>query len=165
MYFFHLDITISSVSLTKSPNSIPIAGSMTTYTFNCSVKIQCNTPYCGVDTINIEWSFNNVIITDTSPFVKINTEDTFVNGNDTVQSILTTEGSITTSHAGIYQCRVNLASDTDVVMSNNVTLNVQSKLLTPTTHCVGEGYSTLSCVQLQNLREKKPRLNTSSHSS
>ena len=138
---------------------------MTIYTFNCSVNVQCNTQYCGMDTVNIEWFFNNVTITDTSSFVKITTGDASVNGNDTVQSILTTEGSITTSHAGIYQCRVNLASNTDVVMSNTVTLNVQSKLLTRITHCVGEGYSTLSCVQLQNLTEKKPKLNTSSHSS
>ena len=83
-----------------------------------------------MDTINIEWSFNNAIITDTSPLVNINTGDISVNGNDTVQSILTTEGTINTSHAGIYQCRASLASDnTVVVMSNNETLNVQSELL------------------------------------
>ena len=83
-----------------------------------------------MDTVNIEWSFNNVIITDTSPLVNINTGNTSVNGNDAVHSVLTTEGTINTSHAGIYQCRASLASDnTVVVMSNNETLDVQSKLL------------------------------------
>ena len=127
--FFHLDVTISNVSLTKSPSSVPIAGDTTTYTFNCSVNVQCNTPYCDMDTVNIEWFFNNVIITDTSPFVNITTGDTFVDGNDTVQSILATKGSINTSHAGIYQCRANLTNNTYVVMSNTVSLNVQSELL------------------------------------
>ena len=130
MCFFHLDVTISSVSLTKSPSSIPIVGDTTTYTFSCSVNVQCTTPYCGMDTVNIEWFFNNVIITDTFPLVNINPGDTSVNGSDTVQSIIITEGTIATSHAGIYQCRANLASNTTVVvMSNNETLNVQSELL------------------------------------
>ena len=130
MCFFHLDITISSVSLTKSPSSIPIAGDTTTYTFNCSVSVQCTTPYCGMDTVKIEWFFNNVIITDTFPLVNITTGNTSVNGTDTVHSILTTEGTISTSHAGIYQCRANLTSNTTVVvMSNTVTFNVKSKLL------------------------------------
>ena len=102
---------------------------MTTYTFKCSVSVQCTTPYCGMDTVNIEWFFNNVIITDTSSLVNITTGDTFVNDSVTVQSILTTEGTITTSHAGIYQCRANLTSNTTFVMSNDETLNVQSELL------------------------------------
>ena len=128
--FFHLDITISSVSLTKSPSSVPIAGDTTTYTFNCSVSVQCTIPYCGMDTVNIEWIFNSVIITDTSLLVTITTGDTSVNGNDTtVHSVLTTEGTIRTSHAGIYQCNASLTGNTTVVMSNTVTLNVKSKLL------------------------------------
>ena len=127
--FFHLDVTIVNVSLTKSPSSVSIAGDTTTYTFNCSVNVQCTILYCGMDTVNIEWSFNNVTITDTTPLVNINTGDTSVNGSVTVQSILTTEGNITTSHAGIYQCRANLTSDTTVVISNTVSLNVQSELL------------------------------------
>ena len=127
--FFHLDVTISNVSLTKSPSSVPIGGDATTYTFNCSVSVQCTTPYCGMDTVNIEWFFNNDLITDTSSLVNINTGDTFVNDSVTVQSILTTEGTITTSHAGIYQCRANLTNNTYVVMSNTVSLNVQSELL------------------------------------
>ena len=127
--FFHLDVTISNVSLTKSPSSVPIAGDTTTYTFNCSVNVQCTTQYCGMDTVNIEWFFNNVTITDTSPLVNINTEDTSLNDSVTVQSILATEGSINTSHAGIYQCRANLTNNTYVVMSNTVSLNVQSELL------------------------------------
>ena len=126
--FFHLDITISSVSLIKSPSSVPIVGDTTTYTFNCSVSVQCTTLYCGMDTINIEWSFNNDLITDTSPLVNINTGNTYFIGNDTVHSVLTTNGTITTSYAGIYQCRANLTSNTTVVISNNETLNVQSKL-------------------------------------
>ena len=133
MCFLHLDITTSSnnllLSLTKSPSSIPIAGDTTTYTFNCSVSVQCTTPYCGMDTVNIEWFFNNVIITDTSLLINITTGNTSVNGNDTVHSIITTEGTISTLHAGIYQCRANLTSNTTVVMSNTVTLNVKSKLL------------------------------------
>ena len=129
LYFFHLDITISSVFLAKSPSSVPIAGDTTTYTFNCSVSVQCTTLYCGMDTVNIEWFFNTVIITDTSPLVKINTGDASIMGSVTVQSILTTEGSIRTSYAGIYQCKANLASNTTVVMSNTETLNVKSELL------------------------------------
>ena len=149
MFFFHLDVTISSVSLTKSLNSVLIAGDTTTYTFNCSVSVQCTTLYCGMDTVNIEWSFNNDLIIDTSPLVNITTGDTSVNGNETIHSVLTTEGTITTSHAGMYQCRANLTSNTTVVMSNTVTLNVQSKLFTLATHCVDKGYCTLSCLQLQ----------------
>ena len=116
------------MALTNSSNSVPIAGN-TTYSFTCSVSVQCTTPYCGMDTVNIEWFFNNVIITDTSPLVNINTGDTSVMGSATVQSVLTTEGTISTSHAGIYQCRANLSIDTTVVMSNTMTLNVKSKLL------------------------------------
>ena len=126
---FHLDITISSVSLTKSPSSVPIAGDTTTYTFKCSVNVQCSTPYCGNDTVNIEWIFNNSLITETYPLVNINTGDISVNGTNTVQSVLTTEGNINTSHAGMYQCRAKLTSNTTVVMSNTVTLTVKSKLL------------------------------------
>ena len=129
MYFFHLDVTISDVSLTKSPSSVPIAGTTTTYIFNCSVNVQCTTLYCGMDTVNIEWFFNNVIITDTSPLVTITTGGTFVMDSATVHSILTTEGTISTSHAGIYQCRANLTINTTVMMSNTVTINIESKLL------------------------------------
>ena len=131
MCFFYLDIPISNVSLTKSPSSVPIAGDTTTYTFNCSVSVQCSTLYCGMDTVNIEWFFNNVIITDTSPLVNITTgnHNTLVIDSDAVHSILTTKGNISTSHAGIYQCRANPNSNTTVVMSNTVTLNIQSKLL------------------------------------
>ena len=133
MCFLHLDITISSnnllLSLTKSPSSIPIAGDTTTYTFNCSVSVQCTTLYCGMDTVNIKWFFNNVIITDTSLLTNITTGNTSVNGNDTAHNIITTEGTISTLHAGIYQCRANLTSNTTVVMSNTVTINVKSKLL------------------------------------
>ena len=57
------------------------------------------------------------------------TGDTSVNGSDTVYSVLTTESTISTLHAGIYQCRANLTSNTTVVMSSTVTLNIQSKLL------------------------------------
>ena len=138
MCFFHLDITISSVSLTKSPSSVPIAGNTTTYSFNCSVNFDCSMMYCEMDTVNVVWLLNGNNITDSSPYVTITNG---VNSNtgstdNTFHSVLTTEGTINTSHAGIYQCIANLASDTDVVMSNNVTLNVQSKLLTPTTHCL-----------------------------
>ena len=131
MCFFSLDITISNVSLTKSPSSVPIAGDTTTYTFNCSVSVQCSTLYCGMDTVNIEWFFNNVIITDTFPLVNITTgnHNTLVIDSDAVHSILTTKGTISTSQAGIYQCRANLNSNTTVVMSSTVTLNIQSKLL------------------------------------
>ena len=131
MCFFHLDIAISSVSLTKSPSSVPVAGDTTTYTFNCSVDVQCTTLYCGMDTVNVEWFFNNVIITEPSPLVNINTGDTSVNGSVsvTVHSVLTTEATISTSHAGIYQCRANLISNTTVMMSNTVMLNVKSELL------------------------------------
>ena len=130
MCFLHLVITISSVSLTKTPSYVPSASSPQTYTFGCSVSVHCTTTYCGMDTVNIEWFVNNVIITDISPPVTINTGDTSVNGNDTVQSVLTTKGTISTSHAGIYQCRANLNRNTTVVvMSNTVTLNVKSKLL------------------------------------
>ena len=125
--FFHLNIKNSGVSLTKSPSSVPIAGDTTTYTFNCSVSVQCTIPYCGMDTVNIEWFFNSVIITVTSPLINITTGNTSVNGNDTVHSILTTEGTISTSHAGIYQCRANLTSNTTVVMYSTVTLNIESK--------------------------------------
>ena len=127
--FFHLDVTISSVFLTKSPSSVPVAGDTTTYTFTCSVSVQCTTPYCGMDNVNIEWFFINVVITDTSPLVNINTGNISVNGNDTVQSMLTTEGTISTSHAGIYQCRAKLTSNTTVMMSNTVMFNVKSELL------------------------------------
>ena len=125
--FFHSNIKNSGVSLTKSPSSVPIAGDTTTYTFNCSVSVQCTILYCGMDTVNIEWFFNSFIITDTSPLVNITTGNTSVNDSDTVHSILTTEGTISTSHAGIYQCRANLTSNTTVVMYSTVTLNIESK--------------------------------------
>ena len=153
MCFFHLGITISSVSLTKSPSSVPIAGYTTIYTFGCSVSVQCTTPHCGMDTVNIKWFFNNVIITDTSPLVSINTGDTSVTSNDTVQSVLTTEGTISTSHAGIYRCRANLNSNTTVVvMSNTMTLNVKSKLLEfYTCNGINEFFTTFETIQYNRL--------------
>ena len=84
---------------------------------------------CGPDTVIIQWFLRDTPLISGS-IVNIVTGNTSVNGNDTVQSTLTTEGTISTSHAGIYQCRANLTSDTTVVMSNTVTLNVKSEYLT-----------------------------------
>ena len=123
--------TIPSVSLTKSPSSVPVAGDKNTYTFNCSVNFDCNTTYCDMDTVNVVWLLNGNITTDSSPYVNITNDVSTNTGStdNTFHSILTTEGTITTSHAGIYQCRANLVSNTTVVMSNTETLNVKSELL------------------------------------
>ena len=99
------------------------------YSFVCTVSVDCFSTICTSNQVTIEWFHNGA--TPSSSIFNTSTSVAIPAGNSTVStSTITTKGNATVAHAGLFDCRAKLTSDTSYSQSlNTESLRVTSEYI------------------------------------
>ena len=97
------------------------------HSFVCTVSVDCFGTSCTSNQATIEWFHNGA--TPTSSNFVITSTTSIPAGNSAVStSTITTKGNATVVHAGVFNCRAKLSTDTSYIMSlNTESLSVDSE--------------------------------------
>ena len=99
----------------------------TEYSFVCTVSVDCFATICTSNQVTIEWFHNED--TPSSSIFNTSTSGSIPAGNGIVSSsTITTKGNAIVAHAGLFNCRAKLTSDTSYSQSlNTESLRVNSE--------------------------------------
>ena len=119
-------ISVTVTTNVPVPPQWPIIGSTNTYTILCTVDISCTTT-CFNDLLNITWVLNGQPI-DSNHFIVSNNSPYTITTSGTVTSTLTTIGTISINHGGLYTCTGSLYSGPVANGTNTITLQCKCNL-------------------------------------
>lgn len=89
------------------------------YSFACTVSVDCFATICTSNQVTFQWFHNGA--TPSSSIFDTSSSGTIPAGSGTVStSTITTKGNAVVAHAGLFDCRAKLTSDTSFSQSLNI---------------------------------------------